>query len=151
MSSSCFAKLLAGSLLLAVVGYFIGGLLPLGGGAMLALGLLAGSLIGGIATVLYPTMQAGESEKPLESGSCTIYIGNLPFNIGKEEIGNIFAPFGKPSDIRLVKDRRSRRFKGYAFVEMSSAQGEAAIKKLDGTDYAGRTLRVNEAKKGKEE
>ena len=47
----------------------------------------------------------------------------------------------------MVKDRRSRRPKGYGFVEMNTADARSAIKHLNGTDYAGRTLRVNEGKK----
>lgn len=153
MSVSCFIKLLIGSLLLAAIGYAIGGIAgiaSLGTSAILATGLLIGSLIGGVATALYANAvsEPGESTATEEeSTSCNIYVGNLPFNVGKDAIKNLFAPFGNVVEIRMVKDRRSRRFKGYAFVEMERTAAMAAIKHLDNTDYAGRTLRVNEAKK----
>jgi RNA recognition motif-containing protein len=80
----------------------------------------------------------------------SIYVGNLPFNAGESDIRNLFAPYGEVIEVRLVKDRRSRRPKGYAFVEMSVSDARSAIKHLNDTDYAGRTLRVNEGKKKEE-
>ncbi|ATX82983.1 RNA recognition motif (aka RRM, RBD, or RNP domain) [Mariprofundus ferrinatatus] len=148
MSVSCFAKLFAAAIAVSVVGSYaiqLVGLDSIHPSSLFASGLTLGTIFGGLLVALYPS-EKGEGSKR-DSGTSNIYVGNLPFNVGKEEIGNIFAPFGKVEDIRLVKDRRSRRFKGYAFVEMESGAAKAAIDHLNDTDYAGRTLRVNEAQK----
>lgn len=143
-------KLLAAAIVAALVSRFAVGLFDTAAvpdASLFAGGIVFGTIFGGLLVALYPT---GEAKAESESATRSIYVGNLPFNVGKEEISNLFAPFGKVIEVRLVKDRRSRRFKGYAFVEMASAQALAAIEHLDNTDYAGRTLRVNEAKKREE-
>ncbi|MBL4774547.1 MAG: RNA-binding protein [Mariprofundus sp.] len=151
MSGSCLMKLLAAAVLLALVGYFAGTALDLSAmpvASVLAVGLLIGCMVGGLLVVMAPKSNASpaaQSGGSDETGN--IYVGNLPFNAGEDDVKNIFSPYGEVIDIRLVKDRRSKRFKGYGFVEMSAVGAKAAIENLDGTDYAGRTLRINEAKK----
>ena len=146
MSISCFLKLLAAAIALALTGYLGGRLLGVEAfpvPSLFATGLLIGCIIGGLLVALAPASLLGSDED--ESGS--IYVGNLPFNAGEDDVKNLFAPYGEVIDVRLVRDRRSRRPKGYGFVEMSMADAKAAISHLDGTEYAGRTLRVNEGKK----
>ncbi len=147
MSFSCFLKLFLAAVVFSLVGYYAVSLVDLASiptRSLFASGLVLGTLFGGLLVALYPY---GESSGGSKRGTGNLYVGNLPFNVGKEEIKNLFAPFGKVVDIRLVTDRRSRRFKGYAFVEMEASAAKAAIASLNDTDYAGRTLRVNEAKR----
>jgi len=142
-------KLFAAALVLSLLGYYSAGFLGMEGsptGSIFATGLLVGCIIGGLLAVLAPKPDITNSSK-VDSGTSNLYVGNLPFNAGPDDIKNLFAPYGEVVDIRMVKDRRSKRFKGYAFVEMNTAGATAAIKQLDGNDYAGRTLRVNEAQK----
>jgi len=149
MSFSCFIKLFAAALVLSLAGYYSAGPLGLGSspvGSIFATGLLIGCLVGGFLALLAPK-SAERSVSKAESATSNLYVGNLPFNAGQDDIKNLFAPYGEVIDIRMVKDRRSKRFKGYAFVEMNTGGANAAIKQLDGNDYAGRTLRVNEAQK----
>jgi len=96
-------------------------------------------------------LRSGSRSSSFDAGTSSIYVGNLPFNAGENEVRNLFAPFGDVIEVRMVKDRRSRRPKGYGFVEMATDDAQAAIKQLDGTEYAGRTLRINEAKKKDED
>jgi len=148
MTFSCFVKLFVAAIVISTLGSYaiqLTGLDTIHPSSLFASGLTLGTLFGGLLVALYPNKESASSND--SGGTSNIYVGNLPFNVGKEEIGNLFSPFGKVVDIRLVKDRRSRRFKGYAFVEMETAQAEAAINHLNETDYAGRTLRVNAAKK----
>ncbi|TLS68759.1 RNA-binding protein [Mariprofundus erugo] len=150
MSFSCFIKLFAAALVLSLLGYYSAGLFGMEtpAGSVFATGLLIGCVAGGLLVALYPVSSADESDTDAaSSGTSNLYVGNLPFNAGPDDIKNLFAPYGEVVDIRMVKDRRSKRFKGYAFVEMNSAGAQAAIKHLDNNDYAGRTLRVNEAQK----
>jgi len=152
MSLSCFIKLFAAALAASLLGFFA--VFAIGSGAvpaasLFATGIIIGTIFGGLLVALYPGSDTASSDS--SSATSNIYVGNLPFNAGHDDIKNIFSPYGEVVDIRMVKDRRSKRFKGYAFVEMASAGAVAAVKQLNDTDYAGRTLRVNEAKKKDED
>ena len=76
-----------------------------------------------------------------------MYVGNLPFSAGEEELREAFGEFGPVSEVNLVMDRETGRPRGFAFVTMGSKEGmEAAIRGLDGKDFGGRNLTVNEAR-----
>jgi cold-inducible RNA-binding protein len=76
-----------------------------------------------------------------------LYVGNLPYSVNDQKLGEMFAEFGEVVSAKVVTDYDSGRSKGFGFVEMAN-DGEAqnAISKLDGSDVAGRSLRVNEAR-----
>ncbi len=153
MSLSCFAKLFAAAIAASLVGFFLASVIGTGGlpaESLFATGITLGTIFGGLLVALYPASECSNKDNS-SSTSSSIYVGNLPFNAGESDVKNLFAPYGTVIDVRLVKDRRSRRPKGYGFVEMATADAKAAIKQLNGTDYAGRTLRVNEGKKKDEE
>ncbi|RUO36693.1 RNA-binding protein [Aliidiomarina shirensis] len=75
----------------------------------------------------------------------TLYVGNLPFKITEEEVENLFGRYGDVTDVRLVKDRRTGRKKGYGFVEMDVTGADLALAKLNDNDFEGRTLKVRTA------
>jgi cold-inducible RNA-binding protein len=76
-----------------------------------------------------------------------LYVGNLPFSATEEEIAAKFAACGTVESAKLITDRDTGRSKGFGFVEMSSdAEAQAAIDKLNGQDYGGRPMTVNEAR-----
>lgn len=76
-----------------------------------------------------------------------IYVGNLPFTATNETLSEMFASFGNVSSSKIVTDRDTGRSKGFGFVEMAdSSEADAAIEKLNGSDYGGRSLTVNEAR-----
>lgn len=76
-----------------------------------------------------------------------IYVGNLPFNVDDPALSSHFAQFGTIDSAKVIIDRDTGRSKGFGFVEMSTPdEAQEAISKLDGTDFGGRTIRVNEAK-----
>ena len=74
-----------------------------------------------------------------------IYVGNLPFTATEEELSELFGQHGTVHSVDLISDRQTGRPRGFGFVEMDADAAEAAITALDGTEYGGRTLRVNEA------
>jgi len=76
----------------------------------------------------------------------SIYVGNLPFSAKEDEIRDLFAVHGEVQVVKFVMDRETGRFRGFGFVEMEDAGAAKAIEALDGKDFGGRTLRVNEAK-----
>ncbi len=75
----------------------------------------------------------------------SIYIGNLNYNITQQQIVDLFSQFGNVISSRLIVDKETRRFKGYAFVEMDDDNADTAISMLDGEVYYGRVMRVNMA------
>lgn len=76
-----------------------------------------------------------------------IYVGNLPFRAAEEDVRELFEAHGEVSSVALIKDRETGRPRGFGFVEMTSkAAGEAAIDALNGQQFEGRTLTVNEAR-----
>jgi RNA recognition motif-containing protein len=76
-----------------------------------------------------------------------LYVGNLPFSATEEDISAKFAQCGTVESAKLITDRDTGRSKGFGFVEMSSdSEAQAAIEKLNGADYDGRPMTVNEAR-----
>ncbi|MEI7869170.1 MAG: RNA-binding protein [Candidatus Methylumidiphilus sp.] len=76
-----------------------------------------------------------------------IYVGNLSYSVTSDDLQKAFEQFGEVSTANVVTDKFTGQSKGFGFVEMTNkAQGDAAIKELDGTDLKGRSIRVNEAR-----
>ena len=74
-----------------------------------------------------------------------LYVGNLPFSATEESLRALFSKHGTVEKVSLITDRDTGRPRGFGFVEMSSADAQRAIQGLNGTDFGGRALRVNEA------
>jgi cold-inducible RNA-binding protein len=74
-----------------------------------------------------------------------IYVGNLPYSVTRDELSQLFSPFGEVSDVNVITDRQTGRAKGFAFVEMDDAGAQKAISQLNGSEIGNRTLTVNEA------
>ena len=75
-----------------------------------------------------------------------IYVGNLSWNCTDADLRELFAPFGAVDSASVITDRETGRSRGFGFVEIDSADGaDRAISELDGKDFDGRPLRVNEA------
>jgi RNA recognition motif-containing protein len=76
-----------------------------------------------------------------------LFVGNLPRQASEDDIKEAFAGLGEITSIRIIKDKFSGESKGFAFVEMTSkAEGEAAIRTMDGKPFMGQRLTVNEAR-----
>ncbi|WP_269523767.1 RNA recognition motif domain-containing protein [Coraliomargarita parva] len=76
-----------------------------------------------------------------------MYVGNLPFSATDVDIRELFESQGPVSDVFIVKDRESGRPRGFAFVTMETKEGmDAAIENLNGQDFLGRALTINEAR-----
>jgi RNA recognition motif-containing protein len=74
-----------------------------------------------------------------------LYVGNLPFTATEDAVRALFAPHGNVEKISLITDRDTGRARGFGFVEMSNADASRAMQALNGTDFDGRTLKINEA------
>jgi len=76
-----------------------------------------------------------------------LYIGNIPFDSGDDELRDLFAPFGTVGTALVIVDPRKGRSRGFGFVEFTDpGEGKAAITGLNGREVGGRKLVVNEAR-----
>jgi cold-inducible RNA-binding protein len=76
-----------------------------------------------------------------------LYVGNLPYETTDSDLQALFAGAGQVSTVNIVRDRATGQPRGFAFVEMSDAEGaRRAITELDRHQLGGRSLTVNEAK-----
>lgn len=76
-----------------------------------------------------------------------LYVGNLPFSITEQSLKDLFAGHGSVASARIITDRDTGRSKGFGFIEMSSDdEAQSAIESLNGQEYEGRKLVVNEAR-----
>ncbi|MDG1667577.1 MAG: RNA-binding protein [Opitutae bacterium] len=76
-----------------------------------------------------------------------MYVGNLSYDVTQEELQALFEAHGAVSDVFIVKDRESGRPRGFAFVTMEEKSAmDAAIEALNGEEFMGRNLAINEAR-----
>ena len=79
--------------------------------------------------------------------STKLYVGNLPYETSESDLQALFESAGAVSTVTIVRDRATGQARGFAFVEMSDADGaQRAISELDRHQYGGRNLTVNEAR-----
>ncbi|HKJ76563.1 MAG TPA: RNA-binding protein [Gammaproteobacteria bacterium] len=123
------------------------GLGGLGGGAAFGLGLFLGALLG-----VLPWAVARDRRAPARTGGGaprgkgerkTVYVGNLAFKASRDELRELFEPYGEVHSVRIMTDRATRKPRGFGFVEMDPAGADAAIDALNGQEFLGRTLKVN--------
>lgn len=75
-----------------------------------------------------------------------IYVGNLNYRTTAESLEGLFSRYGEVAGVTIVSDRETQQPRGFAFVEMAAPESAAqAIMDLDGKEFEGRRLRVNEA------
>ncbi len=116
---------------------------------LFALTLYVGAILGIIAAgfALLPSSPAPRgttSASAAEEGRKTVFVGNLAFKANRDELRQLFERYGSVYSVRIMTDRITRRPRGFAFVEMDEKAVAAAIKGLDGKEFYGRNLRVNE-------
>jgi cold-inducible RNA-binding protein len=76
-----------------------------------------------------------------------LYVGNLSYQTTEADLTHMFEPYGTVESARIITDRDTGRSKGFGFVEMSEDEAaEKAIAALNGQQFGGRALTVNEAK-----
>ncbi len=76
----------------------------------------------------------------------TLYVGNLPWATKREELEEAFRAHGEVVGSRIITDRETGRSRGFGFVEVSDADADRMIEAMNGAEFQGRVLTVNEAK-----
>ena len=80
-----------------------------------------------------------------------LYVGNLPYQTTEDDLSQSFGAHGQVTSATIITDKFSGRSKGFGFVEMSSdEEAQKAIDALNGTDFGGRNIVVNEARPPRE-
>ena len=74
-----------------------------------------------------------------------LYVGNLPFETTESDLKELFGQTGTVETVRIITDRDTGRSKGFGFVEMQDG-GDKAIAEMNGKDFKGRALTVNEGR-----
>ena len=75
-----------------------------------------------------------------------VYVGNLPFQTSEDDLTNLFSQVGPVESVSIITDRDTGRSKGFGFVSMGAEDADKAIAQLNGTEFNGRALTVNEAR-----
>lgn len=81
----------------------------------------------------------------------TLYVGNLPWSTKREELEEAFRAHGEVVGSRIITDRETGRSRGFGFVEVGDNDADKMVEAMNGADFQGRTLTVNEAKPRNEE
>lgn len=80
-----------------------------------------------------------------------IYVGNLPYSIGEDDLQGIFGEYGEIESVKIITDKYSGRSKGFGFVVMDNdEEAKAAIENLNGKTVDSREITVNEARPRKD-
>jgi RNA recognition motif-containing protein len=74
-----------------------------------------------------------------------LFVGNLPFTADEASVRALFAQHGTVESIALINDRDTGQPRGFGFIEMANADAAKAMQNLNGRDFQGRALKVNEA------
>ncbi len=77
--------------------------------------------------------------------SKNIYVGNLSWSTTDADLRSLFSQYGEVTSAQVIEDRATGRSRGFGFVEMDDAGAQQAIQALNGNDFQGRPLKVNEA------
>jgi RNA recognition motif-containing protein len=76
-----------------------------------------------------------------------LYVGNLPYDATENDLQDLFSQHGPVTEVNLMQDKTTGRSRGFAFVTMATKEGaDAAIQALNGKEWKGRALTVNEAR-----
>lgn len=77
----------------------------------------------------------------------SLYVGNLSYDVTREDLERVFAEYGDVKRVSLPTDRETGRPRGFAFIDMAAeTQEESIIESLDGAEWMGREMRVNKAR-----
>ncbi|MDF2569090.1 RNA recognition motif domain-containing protein [Sporomusa malonica] len=76
----------------------------------------------------------------------TLYVGNLPWNTTETALADAFRPHGSVVSSRIITDKETGRSRGFGFVEVEDADADKMVEAMNGFDFAGRQIVVNEAK-----
>lgn len=101
-------------------------------------------IIGVVTTVLIVKLSNNSSTPSSHTSAATktLYVGNLPYKANESHVRELFAEHGEVFAVRLMKDKRTGKRRGFGFVVMASSDVDGAIDALNEQDYMQRTLKI---------
>ncbi|MES2514436.1 MAG: RNA-binding protein [Bacteroidota bacterium] len=76
-----------------------------------------------------------------------IFVSNISFKVREQALSELFSQYGEVTSVRIIKDKETKRSRGFGFVEMASEDdGQKAIDSLNGTEHYERAIVVSQAK-----
>lgn len=124
--------------LLAVIGAGILSQLTLHSSFAFLIGVIVTTLICKLSTQSTISSQDEEAS----STTKTLYVGNLPYKANESHVKELFAEYGEVFAVRLMKDKRTGKRRGFGFVVIAASQAQSAIDALNEKEYMQRTLKV---------
>jgi RNA recognition motif-containing protein len=76
----------------------------------------------------------------------TLYVGNLPWSTNEDDLASAFSAYGDVKSSRIITDRETGRSRGFGFVEVADEDAEKVVEAMNGAEFGGRQITVNEAK-----
>jgi RNA recognition motif-containing protein len=137
-------KNIIATLALAIIGFFIGPMVfsPDNLGIAVSISIILGAVV----IMALQSSNTEEGSEVEELNTTTLYVGNLPYKSNEEAIQDHFETIVKVNSVRLMKDKRTGKRKGYGFVEVESKGADKAIDKLNDKEFQQRNLVVRLAK-----
>lgn len=133
------------AIIVGVVGYFL--VNSLSPELSSSLAFLIASLVTGFVISLKHVINNGSTHDSSSSDErTTLYVGNLPYRVNENTVKSHFAKYGDVDSVRLMRDRKTGKRKGFGFVEVASNDAQGMIKNLNDTEFEERTLKVRLAK-----
>ncbi|MGB0893074.1 MAG: RNA recognition motif domain-containing protein [Parashewanella sp.] len=101
-----------------------------------------------IASLVFVTLGSSNAANATQykGPTKTLYVGNLPYRVHESEVNTLFTKYGPVKSVRLVRDRKTGRRKGFGFVEMSANGALKAMNELNDYTFQERSLKVREAR-----
>lgn len=91
------------------------------------------------------------ASEPEQSSTTTLYVGNLPYKANEASVKTLFSEYGEVFAVRLMKDKKTGKRRGFGFVVMSETTAQNTIDNLNEFNYEGRTLKVRVANDPKDQ
>ncbi len=143
MKPKCIAMGLLVTVLAGVAGYFVYPLIGIEG-ARPECAFSGGIIIGFLLAAWLASRCRHRCKATAGSGEIvSLFVGNLPFKTSQDELRQLFSSYGTVNAVRIVRDRQTGRPRGFGFVEMAEGSADKAIRALNGSEFGGRTLKVN--------
>ncbi|MCL1039599.1 RNA-binding protein [Shewanella corallii] len=135
------------SFLVVVIAAFIGafGIHQFAPAFSASIAFFAGAIIAALL-FMFLSASSAKSQADYQGPMMTLYVGNLPYRVHEGEVKELFEQYGAVSTVRLVRDRKTGRRKGFGFVEMAESGAREALAKLNDFNFQERTIKVREAK-----
>ncbi len=123
---------------LAIIGSVIFYLVPIHPVVSFIVGVAAATIV----FTLFKSSPTTSDEEDSALPTKTLYVGNLPYKANESHVRDLFAQHGDVFAVRLMKDKRTGKRRGFGFVVMAATHAQTAIDALNEHDYMQRTLKV---------